>query len=328
MAMLFWSVSLLMDKVIAIIGPTAVGKTALSFALAQYFHTDLVSGDAYQIYRRMNIGTAKPALEELRRYKHYLIDVAEPNEPYSAALFCHMAEQAVQAIHQEGKLPILVGGTGLYVQALLEGFQFDGSKVSEALRQQARHRIASFSDGELQDYIKKNTSWQPPDWHELFANTHRLVRLMAAIEQGEGYDFVRAGKAPRFAYDAFVVGLTLPREILYERIERRVDSMLQSGWIEEVQGLLDSGVSRECQAMQAIGYGEIAAYLDGNSTLQEAACQIKIRTRRFAKRQISWYKRMPYIHWFEKNRYASEDALAAAVIRQLPWQQEGVHSGL
>ncbi len=306
-----------MEKLIAIVGPTAVGKTALSFALADRFHTELISGDAYQIYRHMDIGTAKPTEEELRQYRHYLIDIADPAEPYSAALFCRMAGSAAASISRRGMIPVLVGGTGLYVQSLLEGYAFDSTAAGETQRQQARQRIASLTEGELRAYITAQTDWQPPDWHELLANTNRLVRLVAAIEMGEGRQFVRARKAGSQVYDSFVIGLSLPRPVLYQRIERRIDQMLKAGWIDEVRTLLESGVSPDCQAMKAIGYGELAAYLQQRMSLTEAADRIKARTRQFAKRQLTWYRRMPYIRWFEKDQYASEEALAAAVIRQI-----------
>ena len=202
----------------------------------------------------------------------------------------------------------------MYVQALLEGYSFDSSGADEALRQKARERIAALSEVELKSYIMEQTEWQPADWHELLSNTNRLVRLMAAIEKGEGRQLVRAGKAEGLVYDAFVVGLSLPRSELYERIERRVDLMLEAGWPEEVKGLLDAGVSPQCQSMKAIGYEELALYAQGKMTLADAAERIKIRTRRFAKRQMTWYRRMPYIRWFEKEQYPSEAALADDVI--------------
>ncbi len=313
-----------MENVIAIIGPTAVGKTALSFALADYFHTELISGDAYQIYRRMNIGTAKPTAEELRRYTHYLIDIAEPGEPYSAARFCQMADTAICKINKKGNIPILVGGTGLYVQSLLEGYRFGASHADEAARQKAKETIQSLRESELKDYIASQTDWQPADWHELLANTNRLVRLITAIHMGEGRQFVRATKADGLVYQAYVIGLSLPRDVLYTRIEKRIDMMIQSGWIDEVQQLLAQGTAPDCQAMKAIGYQELAAYLQGTMPLDLAVEQIKKRTRHFAKRQLTWYRRMPYIHWFEKNKYPSEDALIADVIHHIPFTKERI----
>lgn len=307
------------DKVIVIVGPTAVGKTALSFALAEHFQTSLVSGDAYQIYRHMNIGTAKPAAEELQQYTHELIDIAEPDEPYSAAIFCRMAGDAIRRVNQSGRIPILVGGTGLYVQSLLEGYEFSAEPMKEALKKRAQMRMETLSQEALQQYIAAATDWEPSDWHELFANRHRLIRLLAAVENGEGKAFVRSGKAEGLVYDAYVVGLRLPRDVLYSRIETRVDMMVEQGWIEEVKGLLDAGVSVSCQAMKAIGYGELAQYIRGERTLADAVDEIKKRTRHFAKRQLTWYKRMAYIHWFDKDAYASEEALARDVIAHITW---------
>ncbi|WP_293986322.1 tRNA (adenosine(37)-N6)-dimethylallyltransferase MiaA [uncultured Megasphaera sp.] len=306
-----------MEKVMVIIGPTAVGKTALSFALAEHYGTDLISGDAYQIYRHMDIGTAKPTADELARYHHYLIDIAEPDEPYSAARFCDMAGKAIAEVNGKGKVPIVVGGTGLYVQSLLEGYDFGTARMTEAAKDAAQARIASLDEGGLKEYIRRNTDWEPPDWHELLANTHRLTRLVSAIENGEGKAFVRSGKAESLVYDAYVIGLRLPREILYARIEERVDAMLKDGWVEEVRRLLAMGVPEGAQAMKAIGYQELARYLKGQLSLEEAAVRIKTRTRRFAKRQLTWFKRMPYIHWYEKDQYEDEAALARAVIRDI-----------
>lgn len=306
-----------MDKVIAIVGPTAVGKTALSFTLADHFKTSLISGDAYQIYKDMNIGTAKPTAAELAQYRHYLIDIEEPTDTYSAAKFCDMAGAAIHDLNEAGKIPILVGGTGLYVQSLLEGYEFGASKMDETLRQQAQATIDGLAPDALQAYITRATDWEPADWHELFANRHRLVRLVAAIEAGEGKTFVRTGKADGLVYDAYVIGLRLPRDVLYTRIEQRIDQMVQAGWIEEVKALLVRGITPEVQAMKAIGYTELVQYIEGHRSLSSVVEEIKKKTRHFAKRQLTWYKRMPYIHWYDKDQFASEEDLAQAVITDI-----------
>ena len=306
-----------MEKVIAIIGPTAVGKTALSFTLAEQYGTDLISGDAYQIYRHMDIGTAKPTADELAQYRHYLIDIAGPDEPYSAAKFCRMAGAAITKINGEGNIPILVGGTGLYVQSLLEGYDFQASRMTAADKRQAEEKLNSLDRENLKAYIRKETDWEPPDWHELLSNTHRLTRLVSAIEQGEGRSFVRQGKAHDLVYDAYVIGLRLPREVLYDRIEKRVDIMVEAGWIDEVRHLLSIGISPDSQAMKAIGYQELSRYVTGTMTLEDAVFQIKARTRHFAKRQLTWFKRMPYIHWYDKDHYENEQALIAAVLADI-----------
>ena len=265
----------------------------------------------------MDIGTAKPTADELARYHHYLINIAEPDEPYSAARFCDMAGKAIAEVNGKGKVPIVVGGTGLYVQSLLEGYDFQTARMTEADKEAAQARIASLDEGALKDYIVRETDWQPPDWHELLSNTHRLTRLVSAIEQGEGKTFVRAGKAHGLVYDAYVIGLRLPRDVLYARIEERVDAMIAAGWVDEVQALLDRGIPTDCQAMKAIGYQELALYLQGQMPLDDAVARIKTRTRRFAKRQLTWFKRMPYIHWYDKDQYEDEAALARAVIRDI-----------
>ena len=295
-----------MNKIIAIIGPTAVGKTALSFKLAERFQTELVSADAYQVYKGMDIGTAKATKDELATYRHHLIDIIEPNEDFSAAAFQEAARTTIEDLHERGKIPILVGGTGLYVQSLLEGYEFKAKRHSKEERQAASSRIAALSEEELKAYITEKTGYEPPDWHELLSNSHRLVRLVGAIEKGEGAAAVMPQKAGGPLYHA-----------LYERIEKRIDAMIEAGWIDEVQQLLQDGVLPEAQAMKAIGYKELVLYLDGQLSLEAASELIKKRTRHFAKRQMTWFKRMPYIRWYEKDDFVTEDELASAVIQDI-----------
>lgn len=306
-----------MNEIIAIIGPTAVGKTALSFKLAERFQTELVSADAYQVYKGMDIGTAKATKDELATYRHHLIDIIEPNEDFSAAAFQEAARTTIEDLHERGKIPILVGGTGLYVQSLLEGYEFKAKHHSKEERQAASSRIAALSEEELKAYITEKTGYEPPDWHELLSNSHRLVRLVGAIEKGDGAAAVMPQKAGGPLYHAFVIGLSLPRQVLYERIEKRIDAMIGAGWIDEVQQLLQDGVLPEAQAMKAIGYKELVLYLDGQLSLEAASELIKKRTRHFAKRQMTWFKRMPYIRWYEKDDFVTEDELASAVIQDI-----------
>ena len=306
-----------MNEIIAIIGPTAVGKTVLSFKLAERFQTELVSADAYQVYKGMDIGTAKATKDELATYRHHLIDIIEPNEDFSAAAFQEAARTTIEDLHERGKIPILVGGTGLYVQSLLEGYEFKAKRHSKEERQAASSRIAALSEEELKAYITEKTGYEPPDWHELLSNSHRLVRLVGAIEKGEGAAAVMPQKAGGPLYHAFVIGLSLPRQVLYERIEKRIDAMIEAGWIDEVQQLLQDGVLPEAQAMKAIGYKELVLYLDGQLSLEAASELIKKRTRHFAKRQMTWFKRMPYIRWYEKDDFVTEDELASAVIQDI-----------
>ena len=166
---------------IVLTGPTAVGKTALSIQLARRIGGEIISADSMQVYRHMDIGTAKPTADELTRYRHYLIDIADPDEPYSAAKFCCMAGEAITKINGEEKIPILVGGTGLYVQSLLEGYDFQASRMTEADKRRAQAKLEGLDEETLKDYIRKETDWEPPDWHELLSNTHRLTDRKSVV---------------------------------------------------------------------------------------------------------------------------------------------------
>ena len=199
----------------------------------------------------------------------------------------------------------------------MEGYEFKAKRHSKEERQAASSRIAALSEEELKAYITEKTGYEPPDWHELLSNSHRLVRLVGAIEKGEGAAAVMPQKAGGPLYHAFVIGLSLPRQVLYERIEKRIDAMIESGWIDEVQQLLQDGVLPEAQAMKAIGYKELVLYLDGQLSLEAASELIKKRTRHFAKRQMTWFKRMPYIRWYEKDDFVTEVELASAVIQDI-----------
>ncbi len=300
------------DRAVVIVGPTAVGKTALSFYLADRYQTELISGDAYQIYRYMNIGTAKPTLEELARYPHHLIDILEPEETFSAAQFQKMAAKKIRDLNEAGKLPVLVGGTGLYVQSLLEGYSFEQPKTEEKSRKAAETLYESLSDSERADYVRPYVQSQAITT-ELLHNRHRMIRLMEMIALGIAGTGIAEKKKSELQYDAAVIGLSLPREELYKRIDLRVQLMIDAGWIEETKQLLARGIDRNCQSMKAIGYRTIALYLEGQMSREEMTAQIQKETRHFAKRQLTWYKRMPYIQWFDKQSYASEKALAEAV---------------
>lgn len=300
-------------SLVAIIGPTAVGKTDLSFALAKEYKTELLSGDAYQVYRHMDIGTAKPTKEELQTYRHHLIDIREPNESFSAAAFKELAHTCIVKLNEEGKLPILVGGTGLYVQSLLEGYTFAQPQSDPKRRERIEKAYQAMTDEERADYIRPYVAEEnlTTEW---LHNRHRMIRLMENIELGTIEKKAKKEQEKDLAYHVAVIGLSLPREVLYDRINRRVDLMLEQGWIEETKALLEKGIDRNGQSMKAIGYRTIGQYLDNELTYTQMAEQIKKETRHFAKRQWTWYKRMPYVQWFEKERYHSEDELAQAVI--------------
>lgn len=295
-----------MNKLITIVGPTAVGKTALTLSLAEYLGTEVISGDAYQVYRGLNIGSAKPTVEELNLVKHHLIDIIEPYEKYSVAEFKVYAEELIKQINDVGKIPILSGGTGLYVQSLLENYNFAPTNINEALREKLNDIYLELGDEGLLDYAKSLASKY--DLELPFTDKHRLYRAIELIEAGKVEYLINQTKQG-LSYQGPVIGLRRERSDLYKRINLRVDLMLKDGLLAEVEYLYKNGLKEEHQAMKGIGYKEFLPYFSGECSLNEVIENIKKNTRHFAKRQITWYKRMPYIKWIDINSDMSEDSI-------------------
>lgn len=286
-----------MDKLIVVLGPTAVGKTALSIALAKRFSTEVISGDSMLIYRNMNIGTAKPSKEEQDGVVHHLIDIIDPTESFDVTTFIEMARAKIRELNERGCVPILAGGTGLYIKALLEGYQFNVTPQNEVFRQEMEAVAREYGVEELH---RRLADIQPETAARLHPNdTRRVIRALEVATFGG--EIVSQEKEDETAclYDVAVIGLTSERSLLYERINQRVDQMMADGLLDEVKGLLASGVPVDAQSMKGIGYKELVAYLDGKCTLEEAVDEIKKGTRHFAKRQFTWYRKMPYIDWYE-----------------------------
>ncbi len=286
-----------MDKLIVVLGPTAVGKTALSIALAKRFSTEVISGDSMLIYRNMDIGTAKPSIEEQDGVVHHLVDIIEPTESFDVTTFIEMARAKIREINERGQVPILAGGTGLYIKALLEGYQFNVTPQNEAFRQEME--TVAREQG-VEELHRRLAEVQPETAARLHPNDIR--RVIRALEVATfGGETVSQEKEDETAclYDVAVIGLTSDRSLLYERINQRVDQMMADGLLDEVKGLLESGVPADAQSMKGIGYKELVAYLEGKCTLEEAVDEIKKGTRHFAKRQFTWYRKMPYIDWYE-----------------------------
>lgn len=286
-----------MDKLIVVLGPTAVGKTALSIALAKRFSTEVISGDSMLIYRNMDIGTAKPSIEEQDGVVHHLVDIIEPTESFDVTTFIEMARAKIREINERGQVPILAGGTGLYIKALLEGYQFNVTPQNEAFRQEME--TVAREQG-VEELHRRLAEVQPETAARLHPNDIR--RVIRALEVATfGGETVSQEKEDETAclYDVAVIGLISERSLLYERINQRVDQMMADGLLDEVKGLLESGVPADAQSMKGIGYKELVAYLDGKCTLEEAVDEIKKGTRHFAKRQFTWYRKMPYIDWYE-----------------------------
>ena len=286
-----------MDKLIVVLGPTAVGKTALAIALAKRLHMEVISGDSMLIYRHMDIGTAKPSPAEQDGVLHHLIDKVEPSESYAETAFLDVARKKIHELNERGCIPILAGGTGLYIKALLEGYQFNVTPQNEAFRRDMERVIEEHG---VEEVHRRLAEVQPETAARLHPNdTRRVIRaLEVATFSGETVSQEKADGAARL-YDVAVIGLTSERSLLYDRINKRVDDMMEQGLLDEVKSLLARGISPDAQAMKGIGYKELVAYLDGRCTLEEAVDEIKKGTRHFAKRQFTWYRKMPYIDWYE-----------------------------
>ena len=281
------------EKLVVILGPTATGKSYCGIELAKRFRGEIISGDSMLVYRQMNIGTAKPSEEELKTVPHHLVNILPPDASYSVADFQQQAAETVTGITERGNLPILVGGTGLYIKALLEDYRFSGVEENPALRLKLETFADKEGNGELFEWLRRE---DPEAAARLHPNDVR--RVIRALETALSGDRVSQAKQNELKYEATVFGLSMERDFLYERINRRVDRMLQSGLEEEVRSLLEAGVPADCLSMKSLGYRQMAEYLTGRCSFAAAVDNIKKGTRHFAKRQITWYKKMPYIHWF------------------------------
>jgi tRNA dimethylallyltransferase len=300
-----------LKPLVAVVGPTASGKTSFAIALAQAVNGEIVSGDSMQIYRGMDIGTGKITLEEAGGVPHHLLDIKEPWENFSAAEFQGLARAAIRDIHQRGKLPVLVGGTGLYIQAAVDAYEFLPQEQEGVF--QYRERMKQLGAEKGNAYLHGLLAQKDPvAAAKLHPNdVKRIIRALEYAEiHGRPISSNNRAKQGRTAlYRTKFLGLHWDRGILYQRIDRRVDEMLQKGWIPEVAGLLARGVPKEAQSMQALGYRHIISYLDQALTLEACAQQIKMETRRFAKRQLTWFRRDPRIVWISPDGGLSGDML-------------------
>lgn len=285
------------DKVVVILGPTATGKSYCAIKLAQRFRGEIISGDSMLVYRQMNIGTAKPSEEELETVPHHLVNILPPDASYSVADFQKQASTLIRQITERGNLPVLAGGTGLYIKALLEDYQFSRVEENPELRRQLELFAKEKGPDALFNWLQKE---DPSAAARLHPNDIR--RVVRALETALSGDRVSQQRQDVLKYDAAVFGLTMDRDFLYERINRRVDKMLQDGLEEEVRGLLQAGISADCLSMKSLGYRQMAEYLMGRCDYATAVENIKKGTRHFAKRQLTWYKKMPYVQWFPVDR--------------------------
>ncbi len=282
---------------VIIVGPTAVGKTSVSIDMAEQLDGEIVSADSRLLYRGMDIGTAKPMREEMRNVPHHLIDVADPDETWSLALYQENAYRVIDEIHARGKLPILVGGTGQYVRAILEGWRIPPQAPDFGLREALNHWADEIGAEGFHGRLEKLDK-DAADSID-YRNVRRVVRAMEVILlTGERFSDLRCKQECRYA--PIVLGISRPREELYQRIDQRIDLMLEAGLVNEIFGLLKAGYSPDLPTMSAIGYAETIQYLQGKISYEEAVALIKRDTRIFVRRQANWFKPDdPQIQWFE-----------------------------
>ena len=283
-------------KVIVICGPTASGKTALSIELAKKINGEIISSDSMQIYKDMNIGTAKPTQEEMQGIQHYLLDFVEPNQRYSVAEYKKDAENAIEKILSKGKIPIVVGGTGLYVDSLIYGIEYQDIKLDEEYRKELEKRVEAEGLEELYNEAQKI---DPQSIEKISRNDKKRILRILEIYKATGKNKTEQEIESRkngVKYDYKVFAINMEREKLYERINMRVDIMIENGLIEEVENLLEK-YNEFPTAMQGLGYKEVVEYLQGKIYKEEMIEKIKRETRRYAKRQLTWFRKNKQTIW-------------------------------
>jgi tRNA dimethylallyltransferase len=282
---------------LAIVGPTATGKTDVSVLVARQMKAEIISADSMLVYRHMDIGTAKPSLEERGGIPHYMIDVTDPDGQYSVAVYSRQVEQVLQDLAARNKLPLLVGGTGLYVKAVVDGYHFSEAGVSPALRQKLMDECEALGREALHSRLSQV---DPASAARLHVNdVKRVIRALEVYYLSGRTISSSSGNRPQDGKNLLICGLTMDRSVLYQRIEKRVDRMIGDGLANEVRSLLDKGYSQELTSMQGLGYKEIVQYLKGVLSLEEAVDLLKKRTRNFAKRQLTWFRRDHRIRWID-----------------------------
>ena len=303
---------------IILTGPTAVGKTALSVRLAKELDGEIVSADSMQVYRRMDIGTAKVTAEEMEGVPHHLIDVLEPEESFNVVTFVNMAREALEGIYKRGRIPILTGGTGFYIQALAFDVQFEAHEESDyraGLRILAREKGPEYLHAMLD-------SVDPAYASQIHANNvKRVIRALEFYHEtgNQLSEHNRRERVKESPYDLAYFVLNCRREVLYDRIDRRVDRMMELGLPEEACGLIRGGLTEDMTSMQGIGYREFFPYLRGEWSLEQTVEQIKKDTRHFAKRQLTWFRREKEVIWMDKESFLNEDELLEEMLGRIPW---------
>ncbi len=311
-------------KIVVILGPTASGKSRLALELAPLFDAEIVSADSMQVYRFMDIGTAKPSMEDRKRVPHHLIDVVNPDEDYTAARFRKDGAKAIEGIHARNKNILVVGGTGLYIRALTEGI-FEGPEADMELRRRLIEEAAVKGKRYVHEMLGRV---DPVSASRIHPNN--LIRTIRALEvyylsRRPMSEFHREHRFSERPYDVLKIGLNREREVLYRDIDRRVDRMMEAGLVDEVKRLLEMGYSRDLKPLQGLGYKEMLAYIDGRLTLDEALGLVRRNTRHYARRQMTWFRRDGSICWFRPDeRRGIIEAIKDFLDREAPFRGSDV----
>jgi tRNA dimethylallyltransferase len=292
-------------RLLALLGPTAAGKTELSLRLAEKLDAELISCDSMCVYRGMDIGTAKPTEAERSRVPHHMIDIADPDEQFTVADYKERVEELILDLNARGKLPMLVGGTGLYLRAVVQDYPMINVPPDPELREKLRAEAEATSREALHEQLAEVDPRAAEKIHH--NDLKRVVRALEVFEKtGKPISRAQEETTAESPYDSLKIGLEVPRDVLYERINRRVDEMLEDGLLEEVRALLDSGYSRDLYSMQSLGYRELAAYLADEHDLEEAVRLIKRNTRHFARRQLIWFRKEKNVNWVQTHDTSGE----------------------
>lgn len=303
-----------MRKIIAVCGPTAVGKTKYAIEAAKAFGGEVVSCDSMQLYKYMDIGSAKPTAEELAQVPHHLVDLIDPADAFSVAEYQKLAREAIEDIFDRGKVPVIAGGTGLYLNSILYDMDFSNAKQDQNLRLQLEKEAEEFGPEYLHNKLRELDSEAASRIHP--NNIKKVVRAIEGALSGDNIKDFKECNTKVKDFERILIGLTRDREELYDRINLRVDLLVEQGLFDEVKGLLDKGLTESDISMKGIGYKEIIGYFNGKYTEDEAIDLIKKNTRHLAKRQITWFKRYEDIHWIDISQYKNDEE---AIEGMLEW---------
>jgi tRNA dimethylallyltransferase len=301
-----------LQPLVIITGPTATGKSEVGVMVAKSICGEIVSADSMLIYRGMDIGTAKPTGRDMHGIPHHMIDIVDPDEEYSVALFQKQAREVIGDIHKRNKVPILVGGTGLYIRAVIDDYEFSGIRGNRYFRELLFKEEEKNGAGILHNRLSEVDPATASKLHP--RDIRRIIRALEVYYiAGKPISIYQRDKDNCSLYQSIMFGLFMEREKLYQRIEHRVDKMIDLGLIEEVRGLLHRGYHKELNSMRGLGYKEISSFLTGELSMEQAVSLLKRNTRRFAKRQLTWFRRDDRIMWFDVEKYGTKRKVAEEI---------------